>query len=615
MIDSISHVQVDGVKYRIAESEEGKGYNARSEPLRPPNAVTVQGLDSQKFQPRPDLLLWSWTDWSEGEGRLTWKFGESGRSKVMNAVRAFEEPGHLLAGYATVTSQYSSSDLAKSLVLTRGLDGLYGLDTNTNDYYVFDANGDATATGSFTGPSNGAEQYGVDGDLTNIFWIEGSTDNVYKWNGTTASTISTTSKFSGSTPKYLVQAGPYVYVYQPGLAKVWEIAKSGASEITIDDWTEAGTTGDLVVMDGRVYAMFVVANDTVVREITPSSAAGTGYGGEVVRINGFTAEAMWAHTGTLYFSGVYEDAGTDRTILYFTPRAQESQYGTLGPVREGTAMGTGHGGAGRMLDHFWVQSGDGSSDFAYLMQVDAVSGGISCLSRVDASDELIGSIVTYQGNVLFSTVKAASTKAVFVARKDKYAVTCDVYSPSHDFDILTDKYLGDVVLEMEPLPADWTVTVYAQFDNDGAWVALITESTLSSTGQTVTASNNGTTYEFSTMQLRILMSHSGSPTPPTTTPVILGVEAHAGVLKKVKVVDMMLDLNDGESGVDSRDGRTKAQSLAATGAKTTVIAFWDGYVSPLAGVYDAMDMTVDAYQIDLDRPGEGVGRITLRGVV
>ena len=91
MIDSVFHVELDGVAYKLAQGAEGAHHNLSGEPLRPPNAVTVQGENSQEFQARPDLLLWNWTDWSEGEGRRKLPFTALGRSGHRNTARDFEE--------------------------------------------------------------------------------------------------------------------------------------------------------------------------------------------------------------------------------------------------------------------------------------------------------------------------------------------------------------------------------------------------------------------------------------------------------------------------------------------------------------------------------------------
>ena len=65
VIDSKFPIELDGVKY-LLDTVRDNHHSVSGEPLRPPNAVTVQGENSQKFQPRPEVMLWTWTDWSEG---------------------------------------------------------------------------------------------------------------------------------------------------------------------------------------------------------------------------------------------------------------------------------------------------------------------------------------------------------------------------------------------------------------------------------------------------------------------------------------------------------------------------------------------------------------------
>ncbi|NIT78396.1 MAG: hypothetical protein GWN58_51195, partial [Anaerolineae bacterium] len=90
---------------------------------------------------------------------------------------------------------------------------------------------------------------------------------------------------------------------------------------------------------------------TTVREITPSSAAGTGFGAEIGRIDGFVAEGFWSHQGTIYMSGRYRDPATERAVLYMQPGGA---YGTLGEVRPGDNLDDTQGGGLRMLDHFFI---------------------------------------------------------------------------------------------------------------------------------------------------------------------------------------------------------------------------------------------------------------------
>ena len=91
------------------------------------------------------------------------------------------------------------------------------------------------------------------------------------------------------------------------------------------------------------------------------------------------------------------------------------------------------------------------------------------------------------------------------------------------------------------------------------------------------------------------------------------IQFNAGVVGKTAMWRYLVDLNDSQSYAQGgSNGRTKAQSLTATAAKTTVLDLKDGYISSDPNVYDQYDVTVDSATIVLDRPGEGYGEITLK---
>ncbi len=109
MIDSQHHVEINGVKYRLFESGEGSNYVRSVEPLRPPNAVVVQGAARQDlFQMRQDVLLWSLTDWSGGEGQYKYDPSAPNRHALLRNVQAFKRPGTLRPGPMMVPTQDST---------------------------------------------------------------------------------------------------------------------------------------------------------------------------------------------------------------------------------------------------------------------------------------------------------------------------------------------------------------------------------------------------------------------------------------------------------------------------------------------------------------------------
>ena len=622
MIDATNHIELDGVKYRLAEDAEGQHYLFHGETLRPPNAVTVQGEKSQEFQPRPDILLWNWSDWSDGEGRRKLKFGEAGRSWQLNAVRAFEEPGHLIPGYYVETTQDSTgaADITLSLTLVVGIDKLYGLDRNAANVYLWDAAADKWgAAVALTGVTAGANDTAV-GDNDAIYWIERSTNNVWKWTGTGAPTKISDTDIDATATTHIAQLGAYVYVLEATTATVWEIPKSGAAGVKIDDWSEVGATPagltDITVLDGRIYFTVTQRSETAVREVTPTTAAGTGFGAEIARIHGLKTESLWAHSGALYLLGTHEDTAINRTVIYLTPDGDN--YGTLGQIRDGDTMRRGSGAGTRMLDHFWGQAQlDSASTNHALMQIDSVSGGVACLAYdADAgATDFPASVTAYNGDIFWSTIVGTATKRVLRARSNRYMVLSNAISPEHDFDLASAKFLSSLVLSCEALPADWTIYVDYQTDNSGSWTTGITYTTDSGTGETQVITTSGTTVEFNTLQLRIRFAYTGGGVP-TSAPVVLGVEARAGVAVKVPVFQLLLDLADDQSGGgQSRAGASKATAFEATAVKTTAVAFKNGYKNRQTGVFSTHSVMVDTYDVLLSKAGEGVGQVTLKEVV
>jgi len=628
VIDSTHHIEIDGVKYRLAQSVDGQHHIVRGEPLRPPNAVTVQGESAAKFQPRPEILLWNWTDWSQGEGQLTTKSEEAGRAWELTRVRAFEEPGKLSAGYYVQTTQDStgSADFAEQGWPVKKGGSLYFFTRVTGvsgKRHLWDG-AKWGAANTLTGMTNGvAAQPVADEDF--VFFVESGTGKVWKWASGVPATVATS--MDSIQYGFMAQTDNYVYTYRPEDGQVYEIDKAGtgtAGDATVvDSWTNTGYTTNrygnhMCSNGGKIYVMVSTrAGWTSVREITPTSAAGAGYGAEIARIEGFQGEGMWAHNGTIYLVGIYRDPAEERAILYITP---DQSYGTLGELRKGHDLGYVTGGGARMLDHFVVSEHLDSTNLNHaLFQIDSVSGGFACLAYDEIGDPdsppLQNPVVNDDG--IFWTAHTGSTDRTLWARPDEYQSNASAISPEHDFDLVSKKFLSSLVLSCSPLPTnDWTVYVDYMIDDNTTWTNAITYNTLTGTGTEVTVTTDSATVEFRTLKLRIRLAYTGMVQPPQETPVIYGVEARAVVAEKVKVFQYVIDLSSDDSGgSQSKSGDAKVDLFLATCAKATSVDLKDGYTSGRAGEYDQYDVFVDDYSVVLQRPGEGFGTVTLREVV
>jgi hypothetical protein len=619
--------ELNGVGYNAAEDAEGDHYSVSGEPLRPPNAVSVQGERSQKFQMRPDTLLWTLTDWSAGEGQQKYSAQTPNRHRELTGVRVFEKPGTLRPGYATedTVDNGGSSVLVKSLTLVKAKGNLYGFDMNLNEVYLWNGSLDKWgAAATLTGPTLGANPY-ASGDSDFVYWIEFGTNNVWKWDGTTATKISD-ALIDATETSQVVQSGAYVYVYDPTSPTVWEILKSGSGEAAIDEWVEEGlairSNSAMTVHNGRIYVMIGHSGMTIIREITPSSAAGTGFGAEIARLPGFRGEGLWSHSGLLYMTGDF-GSGSEPTVMYLDPNART--YGTLGRMREeDQSLKAVHDQAATALEHHFAFQiyQPGVLNLPGIWQFDAVSGGAAIVmleTQSGLAGQTIGSIAQQAGDFFLSTGKTASQKVVIRAIRSSFTTgtagsagdSSQAVSAWHDFDLADEKILASLVLSTESLPADWTVYVDYAIDGATSWTTGITYTTTAGKGTKVAISTDSSTKKFRTLSIRIRFAYGGGGVP-STAPVVRGVDVLAMVAKPTKVWRILLDLSDDRSGRQGWSGAKKLANIKTATELQSVVRFKDGYGDRAPGIFTDEDVIIDSYAIMLSTPGEGVAAVVLK---
>jgi hypothetical protein len=620
-------VEINGVGYNLAEDAEGDHYALTGEPLRPPNAVTVQGEQRNRFQVRPDVLMWTLTDWSGGEGQIKYSFQAPHRWRELTGVRVFERPGTLQPGYYVEDTQITAGggDLAIPGVLMEGGSTLFAMphgDANdtirvwddTNE--VWDAGTDLATGGE------GAVEFGG-GDGTAVYWREHNTGDLWKYNGTTLTKLADT--LASSTGAFVYPLGNYAYDYRPHAGQVYEVAKNGTDSAgagtLIDDFSddpalayaEANPSHVMAALDGKLYVMVLYHNATAVREITPTSAAGTGFGHEIARIPGFEGRSLSAHSGTLYLTGRDGSSG-HLTVLYLAPGGE---YGSLGRVRHETDLGviTSHPAGARMLDHFFVAENGNGSGVHGLWQIDAVSGGMAMLAYVEGSDIdgwPIGP-VAHNGDIFWSVQHDATTDRVVRARADQYTINSEAISPWHDFDLADEKILSSLVLSVEAMPANWTVFVDYATGNVDTWTNIITYSTAGGKGTTTAVSTDSSTVKFNTLSIRVRMEYTGAGIP-SSAPVVLGVDVRAQVAKQQPVFRLLLDLDDDEGRTpNALSGSKKFTNIKNAADAENVVSFKDGYADRNA--VTEYDVVIDQYAMLLSSSGEGFAAVTLREVI
>lgn len=631
MIDSQHHVSLNGVKYRLYESGGDDHYQTGYEPLRPPNSVVVQGTSRQDlFQSRPDVLLWSLTDWSGGEGQIKYVADASDRHAVLNNVDPFSRPGQLLAGPAIEQSLDNAGSPftgAKSTLVIFGKTGkLWAVDwdTTTKNYWIWNEGTSRWSTANVIPTAAGPSlRDGVDADDQYLYYYDSSAGHLYKFDGTTATKMNSTglATTSGVVVRHL---GDYVYLIQPAVGKAWEIVKTatGATAYTeIDNWDPATENaaadhyGQVCRGPDRLYILLAYKDGTAtVRELAPSTAAGTGFGKEIAVWKGIHAHTIWFHNGLIQV-GAWKVGGgqQERIILYQVPG---STYGTLGLVRDPLeeAYSAVHRGTddGSGLDTFYFTVSDTGLNNSRLYQIDSISGGMAQISQTGPDAHDCNAATAWNGDVFFSGFEVVD-EFIYRAVDGEYYDGGYAISPWHDMGLSDEKVLSSITLHCEQLPANWEVEIDYVFDGGSIYSQAGVYSTTNGTGEKYTVSTSGTPKTFRSMRVRITLDYTGGGTP-TTTPVINSVEVRAQLAKNTKRWNLLLDLQDDLAGSQqAQPGNLKIDNIQALDA-LTVVEFQDGYVNRKAGVFDSYDVVIDQATVVLDRAGEGYAQVILREV-
>lgn len=626
----MTDIILNGENYHLDESGEGQHYVRSHQPLRPPNAQLVQGENGQ-FQLRPDLLQWSWTDWSGGENQIKLDSQAPDRAYILQNVSPFRRKGELGLGYKITVTQDSTgaSDFAEPGTLVKAYGSLFMVGSGDNDIWEWDGSkwgaseAITTAVASVGSPANSSI-----GDDEYLFVKSGNAD-VKIHRRDSGGTWTNHNDQCGLTGEViLTELGPYVYVWEPSSGKVYEISKATANtatpEVEIGNIPISSTlNADMFLMaagDNRIYAVTTINGETFIYEIIPTSAAGTGYTVELSKVPGITAEAVFYAGGTLYFVG-YDavptgSLGPDRQIFYVDP---EGTYGTLGSLR-GFARGTGASGpsslypvpaGGRLalsalaLPGTWEDETQDEVRMS-LFEIDQISGGIASVGSAGghlSATEQATSLVYFEGKYFASL----ATKVVhWEPDTVEDAIVGYAVSPSNDFGIAGEKILEQIEVICAPLPTGASITL-GYSEDGGLWTSTASITTGAAVGGAFQISTDSSTKTFRSLQVRVKLTPEEGP--PSAAPIIKAVNVFARVNRRLRVWDLIIDLaDDAHSGFN---GKKQIANLAAIG-ENTVVAFVDRYLT-----HDdtdggtSLDVIVDSISFNLDRPGEGQALIRL----
>ena len=655
MIDSKFHVELNGKKYTLAEDAEGTHYQRRREPLRAPTNGFVLG-DTNKFNLRPDLLEWNMTDWSGGEGYRVFD-SENPNGYLVGWDIDPSTPGELrLAKRWDVTQDSTGAadfdehgtaakfvaSLAFVLNTQGGVDGYHVWDDTNIKWGAID-----TIAGQDLGMNLGAKSvttpahiyFGGDntgGDF-DIFRVKSDLSEVQ------FATISDHVNWDMAGP-----VNSFMYIAGEDVDLIWEVRELDLTAAplvvtstqvlqlfpnTLQDlrfWPE------LIAADNRVFFSLYTSNSTsTIYQITPTSAAGAGFGEEVFRIPGFSIETMFYAFGLLFALGVrenktnifyYDPVNQTPGLLWEAPDERAFEHFSSAHKTMGSATSEGQQG---FITHFIHASGP-SMDMSEitLMSANAINGAVWGGPTWQPSTPAGGfphiRLLPWNGVTVFdgrpfatvSYLTSGPTIQTRVLRLSDDYVTAKagiVQSAVNDFGIVDEKVLGSFSVSLEALPAGNTVVVKYQLDQDGVWLTAGTVSTTGATEATFIVSDGSTTRRFRNLQTRLeLDSDNGAETP-----VVRSLRARATVVKGVRTWSLLLNATDELGAMQNRswNGATLIDNITDAADMDAVVTFKDGYSDRKAGGYTEYDVVIDDYTVSNDRPGEGTVLVSLREVV
>ena len=635
MITSEFDVTINGVNYHIAEDAEGEGYVMQYRQLRAPNAQIVQGSDAARVNINPDTLIWSWDDWSDGEGQVVFDPTQPGRSYVNQATNFMGRPGNVFGGYKAYTALNAAAGNfipVVGLVVARGVAYAVEVGSALDDFYVFDGT-DFDAAVSIGSTDGARSPLAITGDRNYLFFVVHNTDDMWRWDGSTWAKHNDRTGTNSDTQ--LEQLGDFVYKLDSE-GKVYELSKVTANLATVEtailDFSAQGTIQDfenkkIVAGWNRVYVLATYDYETVLYEITPTSAAQTGFGRELARFTGLKGESIWHQGGFIYWTGIDNEAdasvGARRVLYYLQPGAS---WGTLGEVRsfvlnadQPIPGGLVMGGAGRLNTSAFVvaatyEDSTEATEHINLFEVDAISGGFGALGEgnlgLSGHYECV-SLVFFKGKYLAAMrqVSGGTNPRVTTWNTEDYNNNqAFVVSPQMDFGIAATKVLQSIELVTEPLPTGSPSVIVSYKLDGGSWTSVGTYGTDGGTGQKVVISTDSTLKSFRSMQIRIGLNNTDA-----LTSIVKAVNVRATVNERFRVWTLMLDATD-ETSPRGLNGAALISNLTSLG-QDTVVEFSDGYQNRNRGVFNSHDVVVENVVPLLTQPGEGRIQVTLREVV
>lgn len=626
MIDGYFHVQLGSYKYRLASNTTDAHYTAKLASLNAANTQVTQSSE-QKIDLNPDSLIWESTDWSGGEGQRKYDQQRANMYDVSFKIDALHTPGSI-----RLAKDVEASGISQKGTLVKANDKLVFFSHEDDTYSIYSGNlANTTWTSNDTTALADSDFFGVrgDGDGTYAYIPVGNAITAYRFTIPDDSTAAATetlwidADITNVFDRPLVKVGDKLFVVhlETDTIKVVEYAISSGAlktpktlfetyESTLDTFSNQG-----IVARGDEELFICVRTkqgESILYRIKPSSQLGTGYGVEVGRLSGFTVDCIWYAAGVLFMAGTSTTTGVGERVVYY---AKGTELGSFGLLRQDESFTDGKiilsTDATRMDRTFFLAPTGSASDTWTLFTIDLLTGAIFGGPEFTSIDEP-NSVVDFLGRVFVTQDKTSSSTGSYRVAST-YASSGELITPVHDFQVADEKTLLSIRVSTEPLPANTSVEVYYQKDQNGSWVSAGTAySTTGGTNNTYEISTNSSSIKFNNLQLKVKLTTTDS----SVTPVVRSVSVRATPTEYIKEWDLVLDVTDEDANAQGQSytGATLIDNIQTAADSENVIQFLNGYESSDAGSYDTYEVIIKQYGIQLSSPGQGTAVVRLREV-
>ena len=633
MIDGYFHIKLGTYKYRLAVNAADDHYKARLLPLNISNAQVVQSSEP-KYDLRPDTAVWELTDWSAGEGFKKWDREKGNAYDFSTNIDALHTPGSIRLSKGV---ESAGTNVNKTGTLVKASDKL--LHFSSSDDSVATYSGTLANTTWDVQDAGGTDiedddYFAVrgDGDGKYVFIpVSGGLSDIYRFEvqDTYTDDFADTDKWVDADSqdvftRPLVKIGSHLYVVHLTGEKISVIEYNAFSTST----PPVTGTEIFVVHEGNLDAgsnqgilargdneLFVCvrtkAGESVLYRIVPGTALGDSFGVEVARMPGFSVDCIWYAAGVLLMAGTSSTTGIDERTIYYV---RGTEFGTFGILRQDEDFTAGKlitsTDASRMDRTFFLAPTGSSANTWTLFTIDLLTGGIFGGPEFTAVRDP-NSVVDFLGRTFVSENKGSSNTQSYRTAAT-YASTGSLYSSVHDFDIAEEKTLMSIRLATEPLPANTSVQVHYQKDQDGTWTSAGTYDTDDGTGVTFKISSSASSVKFKNLQLKITLATSNT----AVTPVVRSLQIRSTPSEYVKEWDLVLDISDEDAQAQSRafSGSQLIDYIKAEANTENILTFQNGYEVAASGSYDTHSVMIREYSLQLDTPGQGVANIKVREV-